>query len=275
MQQKNVSSGNKKKKKKKREAGAAERRSKGKDNSRASDQRHTLADPRPLIQIHVDEANGPLGALLGPAVGVHTAELQPDGTPGIDDHAVAVAAALRVVRADLRRGDDPALRLDGARAQQRLPVRGARLEREGGRVQQDLGDAGAAVLGQEGAAGRRVGEGEGGLREAEVEADEGADAADRGGERGRQGGAGLDGGGLAEGAVVEEVELVVGRGGVDGAVCVDPEAAVEESGPAAGGGWRGRGRDVDADVDGERVLLCRFLEAEDEGGCGLGLGEGE
>lgn len=233
------------------------------DNSRASGQRHALPYPRPLIQVHVDKPDGPLRPFLGRALGIYTAELEPDRTPRVDHHAVPVAASLGVVSPDLRRGDDPALRLDGAGAEQRLPMRRARLDGEGGGVQQHLRDAGAAVLREEGAAGARVGEGQRGLREAEVKADEASRPADRGGERGGEAGPGLDRRALAEGAVVEEVELVVGRRVVDRAVRVDPDAAVQEL-RGRRRGVRG-GRDVDAHVDGEVVLPGLFLEAEDEG----------
>lgn len=125
--------------------------------------------------------------------------------------------------ADLRRGDDVALRLNGPRPEQRLPVRLARAQREGARVREDLRRAA-----RPGAAAAGLGQGDGRLGEAQVEADEAAYPADGGVEGGDEAGAGLDGGALAEDAVVEDVQLVV-RGLVpDGAVGVNVQRAVED-----------------------------------------------
>lgn len=170
----------------------------------------------------------------------------------------------------LGRGNHPALGLDGAGPQQHLPVRLARRDREGGRVGQDLGPGDAA--------GRRLGEGQRRLGKAQVEADEAAHAADGGVEGRGEALAGTHDGALTQGAVVEEVQLVVGGGVVDGAVGADPEGAVVEA-RADGGARLGRHElvdgHVDADVDVDAGFLCCGLDAEDEGGPGLGLGERE
>lgn len=125
---------------------------------------------------------------------------------------------------DLRRRHHPALGLDRARPQQHLPVRLARRHREGRRVRQDL-RALPPVR-------------ERGLGEAHVEADQRADAAHGAGEWRREARAGLCVRRLAQGAEVEEVQLVVAAGGVDGAGGGDPDRAVEElGGGLSGWGW--------------------------------------
>ena len=59
--------------------------------------------------------------------------LRPDGTPGIDDQRVTIALALAFMRSGLGGGEHEAAVLDGARAQQRVPMGFAGPHREGGR----------------------------------------------------------------------------------------------------------------------------------------------
>lgn len=141
-----------------------------------------------------------------------------------------------VVGAGLGGGDDVALRLDGPRAQQDLPVGAAGGDREGRGVQEDLGWAvvgGGGVLAASGSV--RMGmemvwarEVQRGFREAEIEADETAETPDRGRDRRDQTRAGLRAGGLAERGVVEEVQLVVGGRGDEGPGRGNVDCAVVE-----------------------------------------------
>ena len=68
-------------------------------------------------------------------------ELREHDAPGIDDRAVAPAIAPRQMLSHLRRRDHEAAVLDGAGAQQDLPVRLAGVRRESRRHEQDLGAA--------------------------------------------------------------------------------------------------------------------------------------
>lgn len=142
-----------------------------------------------------------------------------------------------VVGADLGGGDDVALRLDGPRAQQDLPVGAAGGDREGRGVQEDLGGAVGGVLEAVRSVRMRMGMGMGmmrtremqrGFREAEIEADETPETPDGGRDRRDQTGAGLRAGRLAERGVVEEVKLVVGGGGDEGPGRGDVDCAVVE-----------------------------------------------
>ena len=176
--------------------------------------------------------------------------------------------------ADLRRRDHPALRLDGPRPQQRLPVRLAGPQREGAGERDDLCGAVAPR-----APGARLRQRQARLGEAQVEADEAADAADGRVKGPREAGAGLDRGALAEGAVVKDVELVVRCRVVEGALGRDVQGAVEQLLLLLGlvaavfGAADRRGNVVDADVDGDGVGLGRLAQAEDEGGRSLRDGE--
>lgn len=82
-----------------------------------------------------------------------------------------------------------------------------------------------------------MGEREGGLGEAQVEADEAADATYGAVKGRREDRAGLRVAGLAQGTVVKEVELVVAAGRVDLAIGRDPDGSVEELGGLAAGYW--------------------------------------
>jgi len=64
--------------------------------------------------------------------------IRTNGAPGVDDHGMPIRSPLGVMCTRLRCGDDVTLRLDRPRAQQRLPVRLARLRGEGGRHQHHL-----------------------------------------------------------------------------------------------------------------------------------------
>ena len=61
-----------------------------------------------------------------------------DLAPRVDDQRMAIGLAAILVLAALRWRDDEAARLDGARAQQDVPVRLARDAREGGGDRDDL-----------------------------------------------------------------------------------------------------------------------------------------
>lgn len=148
-----------------------------------------------------------------------------------------------IVRADLGGGDDVALGLDGARAQQDLPVGAAGGDREGRGVQEDLSWAvdggGGDIVASGGVMRMRRGRGirrgvmrtrevQRGFREAEIEADEAPEAPDGRRDRRDQTRAGLRAGGLAERGVVEEVQLVVGGRGDEGSGWGDVDCAVVE-----------------------------------------------
>lgn len=108
-------------------------------------------------------------------------------------------------------------------------MRLTRGHRKGRRVREDLRWLPALLVGG------WVGEREGGLGKTQVEANEAADTTYGAIKGRREGLAGLRVAGLAQGTVVEEVELVVAAGRVDLAVGRDPDGAVEELGGLAAG----------------------------------------
>lgn len=109
---------------------------------------------------------------------------------------------------------------------------------------------------------------EGRLGEAQIEADEAAYAANGAGEGRREAGTGLSVCRFAEGAVVEEVELVVAAGWLESAGGEDPDGAVEELAVGRCGvrRWRRSDRDVNAHMDVELVLAGSGLETQHKRG---------
>lgn len=108
-------------------------------HSHPSEQRHLSPYSVNLVQGDVKETNLLDRALLRVPFRVRDT-LQPHRylAPGINGDAPSIARPLGIVPPDLRSGHDPALRLDGAGPQQRLPVRLARPQGEGARVREQL-----------------------------------------------------------------------------------------------------------------------------------------
>lgn len=103
-------------------------------HSRSSLQWHLPPNPLQLSHIQIYKPNLPLCSLSSIPLSIHALETQRNSSPRINNHAMPIARPLLIMSTNLRRCNNPTLRLNGPRAQKRLPMCFARAYRKRARV---------------------------------------------------------------------------------------------------------------------------------------------